>query len=177
MHAAQCSPAVHARHELPTHLNAPSIRGFQGFFLQSPSNAQKDRKSCATVLVIEGGYTIPNMERVRVQLTVELTPTTAPEAPGPDSVLPSLEQKIIEHPGIEEKVFGPFVNGLDVIQQGQSRHNRTATFCAGILHNLDYNLVKCQALVLAPTRELAQQIEKVMRALDKGQQVKHRLSS
>lgn len=27
--------------------------------------------------------------------------------------------------------------------------------------NLDYNLVECQALVLAPTRELAQQIEKV----------------
>ncbi|XWS26434.1 hypothetical protein CRYUN_Cryun26dG0032000 [Craigia yunnanensis] len=37
-------------------------------------------------------------------------------------------------------------------------------FCKG-LDQLDYNLVQCQALVLAPTRELAQQIEKVMRAL------------
>jgi translation initiation factor 4A len=37
--------------------------------------------------------------------------------------------------------------------------------CAGILNNLDYALQECQALVLAPTRELAQQIEKVMRAL------------
>jgi hypothetical protein len=37
--------------------------------------------------------------------------------------------------------------------------------CAGILNNLDYNLLECQGLVLAPTRELAQQIEKVMRAL------------
>jgi len=33
------------------------------------------------------------------------------------------------------------------------------------LQNLDYELNECQALVLAPTRELAQQIEKVMRAL------------
>ena len=33
------------------------------------------------------------------------------------------------------------------------------------LQQLDYSLVECQALVLAPTRELAQQIEKVMRAL------------
>jgi translation initiation factor 4A len=33
------------------------------------------------------------------------------------------------------------------------------------LQQLDYGLVQCQALVLAPTRELAQQIEKVMRAL------------
>lgn len=36
---------------------------------------------------------------------------------------------------------------------------RTELFSA--LQNLDYNLVECQALVLAPTRELAQQIEKV----------------
>lgn len=32
---------------------------------------------------------------------------------------------------------------------------------ACLLQNLDYALVECQALVLAPTRELAQQIEKV----------------
>ncbi|RWW21568.1 hypothetical protein GW17_00014273 [Ensete ventricosum] len=33
------------------------------------------------------------------------------------------------------------------------------------LCQLDYRLVECQALLLAPTRELAQRIEKVMRAL------------
>jgi superfamily II DNA/RNA helicase len=33
------------------------------------------------------------------------------------------------------------------------------------MQQLDYGLVECQALVLAPTRELAQQIEKVMRLL------------
>ena len=66
----------------------------------------------------------------------------------------------------------PFGKGLDVIQQAQSGTGKTATFCAGILQNLDYNQVECQALVLAPTRELAQQIEKVMRALGDYQQVK-----
>ncbi|WVZ18290.1 hypothetical protein V8G54_005612 [Vigna mungo] len=55
--------------------------------------------------------------------------------------------------------------GLDVIQQAQSGTGKTATFCSGVLQQLDYSLVECQALVLAPTRELAQQIEKVMRAL------------
>lgn len=59
----------------------------------------------------------------------------------------------------------PFTKNLDVIQQAQSGTGKTATFCAGILNNLDYQLLECQALVLAPTRELAQQIEKVMRAL------------
>ncbi len=66
----------------------------------------------------------------------------------------------------------PFTQGLDVIQQAQSGTGKTATFCSGILQQLDYSLLECQALVLAPTRELAQQIEKVMRALGDYLQVK-----
>lgn len=68
----------------------------------------------------------------------------------------------------------PFTKALDVIQQAQSGTGKTATFCAGILNNLDYNLLECQGLVLAPTRELAQQIEKVMRALGDYLQVRAR---
>ncbi|KAL6978122.1 hypothetical protein U1Q18_012101 [Sarracenia purpurea var. burkii] len=66
---------------------------------------------------------------------------------------------------IQQRGIIPFCKGLDVIQQAQSGTGKTATFCLGILQQLDYGLVQCQALVLAPTRELAQQIEKVMRAL------------
>ncbi|KAL6134669.1 hypothetical protein ACLB2K_066897 [Fragaria x ananassa] len=66
---------------------------------------------------------------------------------------------------IQQRGIVPFCRGLDVIQQAQSGTGKTATFCSGILQQLDYGLVQCQALVLAPTRELAQQIEKVMRAL------------
>lgn len=73
---------------------------------------------------------------------------------------------------IQQKGIVPFGKGLDVIQQAQSGTGKTATFCAGILQNLDYQQLECQALVLAPTRELAQQIEKVMRALGDYQQVK-----
>ncbi|KAL0463811.1 UNVERIFIED_CONTAM: Eukaryotic initiation factor 4A-8 [Sesamum latifolium] len=66
---------------------------------------------------------------------------------------------------IQQRGIVPFCKGLDVIQQAQSGTGKTATFCSGILQQLDYGLTQCQALVLAPTRELAQQIEKVMRAL------------
>ncbi|CAH2053767.1 unnamed protein product, partial [Thlaspi arvense] len=66
---------------------------------------------------------------------------------------------------IQQRGIVPFCKGLDVIQQAQSGTGKTATFCSGVLQQLDFNLVQCQALVLAPTRELAQQIEKVMRAL------------
>ena len=42
---------------------------------------------------------------------------------------------------------------------------KTATFALGILQRLDMSLMECQALVLAPTRELATQIVRVITAL------------
>ena len=75
---------------------------------------------------------------------------------------------------IQQRGIVPFAKGLDVIQQAQSGTGKTATFCSGVLQQLDYNLLECQALVLAPTRELAQQIEKVMRALGDYLQVRGR---
>lgn len=42
---------------------------------------------------------------------------------------------------------------------------KTATFAVSILQKIDTGVAECQALVLAPTRELAQQIVKVVRAL------------
>lgn len=52
-----------------------------------------------------------------------------------------------------------------MIQQAQSGTGKTVTFCSGILQRLNEEFRQCQALVLAPTRELAQQIEKVMKAV------------
>ncbi|KAF4399308.1 hypothetical protein G4B88_022391 [Cannabis sativa] len=66
---------------------------------------------------------------------------------------------------IQQRGIVPFCQGLDVIQQAQCGTEKTATFCSGILQQLDYDVVQCPALVLASTTELAQQIEEVMRAL------------
>jgi len=66
---------------------------------------------------------------------------------------------------IQMKGIVPFAQGLDVIQQAQSGTGKTATFCAGVLQRLDTSVQECQALILAPTRELAQQIEVVMSSL------------
>lgn len=51
--------------------------------------------------------------------------------------------------------------GYDVIAQAQSGTGKTATFSIAILQNIDVALTDCQALVLAPTRELAQQVQVV----------------
>lgn len=59
----------------------------------------------------------------------------------------------------------PVVKGHDVIAQAQSGTGKTATFSISILQKLDMSVKATQALILAPTRELAQQIQKVVVAL------------
>lgn len=66
---------------------------------------------------------------------------------------------------IQQRAIKPTMDGKDLIAQAQSGTGKTATFAIGTLARLDPNLQECQALILAPTRELAQQISKVVLAL------------
>lgn len=66
---------------------------------------------------------------------------------------------------IQQRAILPCIKGYDVIAQAQSGTGKTATFAISILQQLDLDLKATQALVLAPTRELAQQIQKVVLAL------------
>lgn len=52
-----------------------------------------------------------------------------------------------------------------LLRQAQSGTGKTATFSISILQSIDVSLKQTQALILAPTRELAQQIQKVVIAL------------
>uniref|UniRef100_A0A8C4EJ89 RNA helicase n=1 Tax=Dicentrarchus labrax TaxID=13489 RepID=A0A8C4EJ89_DICLA len=66
---------------------------------------------------------------------------------------------------IQQRAIVPCIKGYDVIAQAQSGTGKTATFAISILQQIDVELKDTQALVLAPTRELAQQIQKVVLAL------------
>jgi translation initiation factor 4A len=66
---------------------------------------------------------------------------------------------------IQQRAILPCVQGRDVIAQAQSGTGKTATFSISVLQQLDTTKKDCQALILAPTRELAQQIQKVVIAL------------
>ena len=55
--------------------------------------------------------------------------------------------------------------GRDTIAQAQSGTGKTTIFCCGVLQSLDTSQRETQALALAPTRELAEQTQKVMLAL------------
>ena len=62
---------------------------------------------------------------------------------------------------IQQKAIKPFLSKYDLIAQAQSGTGKTATFCIGTLGNLDFTKNETQAIVLAHTMELAQQIEHV----------------
>jgi len=66
---------------------------------------------------------------------------------------------------IQQKAIVPTIKGKDVIAQAQSGTGKTATFAIGALQQINFSNRHCQALILAPTRELAAQIQKVVLAL------------
>ena len=66
---------------------------------------------------------------------------------------------------IQQRAIVPCVKGHDVIAQAQSGTGKTATFSISILQQIDTRIQQCQAIVLAPTGELATQIQKVVLAL------------
>merc|ERR1711959_702587 len=63
---------------------------------------------------------------------------------------------------IQQRGIVPIVRGFDTIAQAQSGTGKTATFTIGVLQRVDLSLKQCQALILAPTRELANQSHKVV---------------
>jgi translation initiation factor 4A len=82
------------------------------------------------------------------------------------STAPISPKASFERPSaIQQRAIVPVIKGHDVIAQAQSGTGKTATFSISILQKLDLNVRGTQALILAPTRELAQQIQKVVVAL------------
>lgn len=63
---------------------------------------------------------------------------------------------------IQKKGIMPIVSGRDVLIQAQSGSGKTGTFTVGALSRIDVQESTTQALILAPTHELAKQIARVV---------------
>lgn len=84
----------------------------------------------------------------------------------PEELLRGIYAYGFEKPSaIQQRAIKPTMLGRDLIAQAQSGTGKTATFAIGTLSTLDNKVRECQSLILAPTRELAQQIQKVVVAL------------
>jgi len=66
---------------------------------------------------------------------------------------------------IQHKAVPILMKGTDVIAQAQSGTGKTGAFSIGSLNNVDEDLKETQVIILAPTRELADQTFKVITEL------------
>jgi translation initiation factor 4A len=66
---------------------------------------------------------------------------------------------------IQSVAILPIVKGRDVLGQAQSGTGKTGTFSIGLLSRIDPSVKQTQALIMAHTHELADQISKVITAL------------
>ena len=66
---------------------------------------------------------------------------------------------------IQSRAIMPFKKKRDIVAQAQSGTGKTGTFSIGVLSRIDTTKNTTQAIVLAHTRELASQIDMVMRQI------------
>lgn len=66
---------------------------------------------------------------------------------------------------IQQKAIVPMIAGRDILAQAQSGSGKTGTFTVGVLQNIDITIKKTQAIIIAPTHELAEQICGVVRGI------------
>jgi superfamily II DNA/RNA helicase len=73
---------------------------------------------------------------------------------------------------IQKLAIMPVIQGRDIIAQSQSGTGKTATFMISILNKIDPKKKCTQAIVIAPTRELADQIFKVFKYLSEYTEIR-----
>lgn len=92
--------------------------------------------------------------------------TTFDDMDLPENLLRGIYANGFERPSaIQQKGIMPIKAGRDILAQAQSGTGKTGTFTIGSLCRVDPSIRRVQVLVLAPVRELAQQIEGVVKAL------------
>ncbi len=90
-----------------------------------------------------------------------------------EDVKESLKKMGISTPTpIQSKVIAPILNGKDVIGKAETGTGKTIGFGCPLIGKIDTSRVAIQALVLTPTRELAQQVSVVLEQLGQGRDLK-----
>lgn len=105
------------------------------------------------------------MPLFRIDKTCEESMSNFQKMKLPDSLKKSLNQMKFHHPTpIQEATLNMALSNKDIIACAETGSGKTAAYSIPLVTNLIENN-KCNALILCPTRELAQQTASVMREL------------
>ncbi len=89
--------------------------------------------------------------------------SSLPLTPGLLANIQSLDYQVMTP--IQAQSLPAIMKGGDLLAQAKTGSGKTAAFAIGILHKLEVKTYRTQALVLCPTRELADQVSKELRLL------------
>ena len=89
--------------------------------------------------------------------------SSLPLTPALLTTIESLDFKVMT--AIQTQSLPAILEGKDFLAQAKTGSGKTAAFAIGILHRLEAKTYRTQALVLCPTRELADQVSKELRLL------------
>jgi ATP-independent RNA helicase DbpA len=89
--------------------------------------------------------------------------SSLPLTPGLLANIQSLDYQVMTP--IQAQSLPAIMKGRDLLAQAKTGSGKTAAFAIGILHKLEVKTYRTQALVLCPTRELADQVSKELRLL------------
>ena len=111
-----------------------------------------------------------NTNRSKHSSKAPIDDTTPAETFDEMNLKPSLLRGIYAHgferpSAIQQRAIRPILRGRDVIAQSQSGTGKTAVFSISSLQMLDEKIKDTQVIVLSPTRELAEQTQKVIQSL------------
>ena len=115
------------------------------------------------IVVMSSNETVPIREEATKELRVY---NSFDDMKLSDNLLRGVYAYGFERPSeIQKRGIMPIVEGRDVLGQAQSGTGKTGTFTIGSLTRIDPSLQQVQVIVLAPVRELAQQIETVAKGI------------
>jgi ATP-dependent RNA helicase DeaD len=127
-----------------------------GFFSQAPENQAEWSIEQSSLLLMSDASAAP---------LVSESPAAVPSAPLfsdlglPAGLLTALQEVGYETPSpIQAACIPPLLQGVDLLGEAQTGTGKTAAFALPLLARLDLSRNAPQALVLAPTRELAIQV-------------------
>ncbi len=89
--------------------------------------------------------------------------SSLPLTPGLLANIQSLDYQVMTP--IQAQSLPAILQGRDLLAQAKTGSGKTAAFAIGILHKLEVKTYRTQALVLCPTRELADQVSRELRLL------------
>lgn len=121
-------------------------------------------------------YIDPSRFVNKAKLAVEETPYIPENTFTDFGFAPALEQNILakgyQNPTpIQDEAIKPLMEGRDLVGLANTGTGKTAAFLLPILHRLVQDENSIRALIIAPTRELAVQIDDEFRGFSKGLQL------